>query len=65
MGGDHAPTEIVRGAVAAQREFGIEVVLVGPPEILRTELEAIGADLPIVPASDVIGMDDHPTLDRT
>ena len=60
MGGDHAPGEIVRGAVAAAREFGIDVVLVGQPDVIRRCLRADHADLPIVPASEVIAMDDHP-----
>ena len=29
MGGDHAPHEIVHGAVLAAREFGISVQLIG------------------------------------
>ena len=38
MGGDHAPAEVVRGAVQAARSEGVEIVLVGPEERLRTEL---------------------------
>lgn len=60
LGGDHAPAEIVRGAVAAVREFGIDVVLVGPPAILKDCLRSDGADLPIVPATESIGMDELP-----
>jgi phosphate acyltransferase len=30
MGGDHAPGEIIAGALAAQREHGIRVLLTGP-----------------------------------
>jgi glycerol-3-phosphate acyltransferase PlsX len=30
MGGDHAPDEIVAGALAAQREHGVRVLLTGP-----------------------------------
>jgi len=29
MGGDHAPTEIVNGAVQAAKELGVEIILVG------------------------------------
>ena len=32
MGGDNAPGEIVKGAVRAQRELGVEIVLVGRKE---------------------------------
>ena len=51
LGGDRAPDEIVRGAVeAASAE--IQPVLVGP-----SSLDAEG--LPLVEASESIGMDDH------
>ena len=29
MGGDNAPLEIVKGAVQAHRDFGVEIVLTG------------------------------------
>ena len=32
MGGDHAPACNVKGALAAVREYGVEVVLVGRGE---------------------------------
>ncbi len=35
MGGDHAPAEIVAGAIRAQAELGVEVLLVGDPEAIR------------------------------
>jgi phosphate acyltransferase len=53
MGGDRAPGEIIAGARAAS-ELGIPVVLVGPES-----LDGIG-DLPLIPASEVIEMDDDP-----
>jgi len=51
MGGDKAPGEILAGARAAAA-LGISVVLVGPEG-----LDGIG-DLPLIPASEVIAMDD-------
>lgn len=36
MGGDHAPAEIVTGALRAREELGVEVLLVGD----RAEIEA-------------------------
>ena len=63
MGGDHAPGEIVAGAVLAAREYGITISLVGQPDVLNAELAkhaTTGLDLPIVPASQVIEMDDKP-----
>jgi glycerol-3-phosphate acyltransferase PlsX len=62
MGGDHAPGEIVLGAVEAAREYGIGVYLVGKGEILKAELakhETQGLDLPISHTDDVIPMDEH------
>lgn len=59
MGGDRAPSETVAGAVAAAAE-GVDVVLIGDEEKLRPLLEVDGADLPIVNATEVIGMEDDP-----
>ncbi len=55
MGGDRAPEEIVAGARLAVRELGIPVVLVGAPELVE---ETGGLEL--LPASQVIGMDEDP-----
>ncbi len=63
MGGDHAPQEIVAGAVLAAREFDVTISLVGRPEAIRAELarhHTAGLDLRIVPASQVIRMADKP-----
>lgn len=43
VGGDYAPAEVVRGAVQAARNMGVEIILVGPEERLRTELASRGA----------------------
>jgi glycerol-3-phosphate acyltransferase PlsX len=42
MGGDHAPGEIVAGAVAAAREHGLRVALTGRPGVLRPLLARLG-----------------------
>ena len=55
MGGDNAPDAIVTGAKRAVEERGIPVVLVGRPE----ELGDTG-DIEVIPASEVIAMDDDP-----
>src|SRR5437016_7841391 len=63
MGGDHAPRPEIEGSVLAARELGVRIMLVGQPAAIRSELAKIaGASLPIeiVPASEVITMDDHP-----
>lgn len=60
MGGDHAPAETVAGAVDAVSR-GVDIVLVGSQDQLSSELENYETDLPIVDASEVIGMGDDPT----
>src|SRR5271169_1185540 len=63
MGGDHAPDEIVAGALAAQREHGIQILLTGPAARLHQALTKAGAspradELTIVPAEDNLAMDE-------
>ena len=58
MGGDHAPRETVKGAVAAAREHGVEVVLVGRNGAIEAELKACRWELPIIHANDVVGADE-------
>lgn len=62
MSGDNAPEELVKGAVRAKDELGVEVILVGRQEVISSLLE--GKDrkgLEIVDARDVISMDDDPS----
>ena len=63
MGGDHAPEEIVKGAVAAAKDIGDEIFIVGDPAAIRKELEKCryeGDQIQIVPAHEVITMHDSP-----
>jgi len=63
MGGDHAPQEIVAGAVLAARELGVQVALVGLPALVEAELAKHGPrpeGIRLVAASEVIAMDEHP-----
>jgi glycerol-3-phosphate acyltransferase PlsX len=53
MGGDHAPAAIIAGAREDSERLGIPVVLVGAPD----QLHDIGS-LPVIAASEVIGMGD-------
>lgn len=63
MGGDHAPREIVKGALLAVAEYPVEVVLVGQEEVIRRELaELDGAqqkNIEIVDAREIVEMDDN------
>lgn len=57
MGGDYAPAEIVKGAVIASREYGVQIALVGPSETMTEELaknDLSGADVEIVHASEYL-----------
>jgi glycerol-3-phosphate acyltransferase PlsX len=60
MGGDHAPDEIVAGALAAQREHGVRVLLTGPWARLSQALTALNAadELQIVAAEDNLAMNE-------
>ena len=64
MGGDHAPHEIVAGAlIAARSEDSVEVLLVGDEKQLEKELESSGgapANVSIVHASDAVPMGESP-----
>ena len=66
MGGDNAPGAIVAGAVAAQREFGVEITLVGPEDTVRSCLEDEGVSvsdgsITVVNATEIITMEDDPS----
>lgn len=66
MGGDHAPEQIVQGAVNAVRSTDeIKVILVGREELIREELytkcQYEGSAIGIVNATEVIDMGDVPT----
>lgn len=60
MGGERMPRAAVEGAVAAHLE-GHQVVLVGDEAAMKFELSRVGIELPVVHASDVIGMNEHAT----
>ncbi len=64
MGGDNAPQAIVEGAVSAQREFGVDIVLVGRENEVVSCLKPLGAEndphISVVNADEVIDMHDDP-----
>ena len=66
MGGDNAPDAIVAGAVAALRRYGdIRILLAGPEARLNALLEDaddVRGRVEILPADEVIGMDESPML---
>ena len=63
MGGDYAPQETVKGAVAALDHADIEVILVGDKEPVEQELaryDTAGKAISVVPSQGKIGDDEHP-----
>ncbi len=62
MGGDFAPEEIIKGAIKARDQLGVEIALVGRPEKMQPFLpDSEGMrGITIVPADDDIGMDEEP-----
>jgi len=65
MGGDNAPDEIVKGAITAARDLGVEVALVGRGEAILRSIARMGlSELPhgieIVNATEVIEICDDP-----
>ncbi|MHB8339623.1 MAG: phosphate acyltransferase PlsX [Mycobacteriales bacterium] len=61
LGGDHAPDAVVDGALLAVAELpGVEVILVGPPDVAAGLLADRGAELPVVAATQVVGMAEDP-----
>ena len=61
MGGDAAPAAPVAGAVLAARAFGVPMALAGQLERIEAELNGLdtrGLDIEIVPASQVVAMDE-------
>lgn len=62
MGGDHAPNEIVAGALRAREELGVKILLVGDPQKIESQLppKTNFGQIEIVPAEDAIAMDEEP-----
>lgn len=65
MGGDYAPSAVIKGAILALPELadGSKLVLFGDQEQIENELSAERADksrFEIVHTTEVIGMGDHP-----
>lgn len=62
-GGDYAPLETIKGALQARDAYGVSIVLTGNEEEIRriaAEESLSLADVEIVNATDVIGMNEQP-----
>jgi glycerol-3-phosphate acyltransferase PlsX len=68
MGGDHAPSAIVEGAVAAARHLEIQISLIGAPDAIEPALErhadARQLAIAVIDAPDVIDMAEPPAAVR-
>jgi phosphate acyltransferase len=62
MGGDHAPTEIVLGALRAREELDVDILLVGDPDQIQAVLKQHNAtsEIEVVPAEGVVSMEEEP-----
>ena len=64
MGGDHAPARPVEGALAAARNLGLGVDLVGRADLIDAELQrhpdAASLDVRVFDAPDVVDMAESP-----
>ena len=62
MGGDNAPQEIVKGAMRAKSELGLDITLVGQKEAILACLDGSEKEaVRIVDAREVITMEDDPS----
>jgi glycerol-3-phosphate acyltransferase PlsX len=61
-GGDYAPHEVVKGALKAVQEYGIEIVLVGRKNVIRklSGKALTSPGITVVDATQVIDFDEHP-----
>ena len=62
MGGDFAPAEIVAGAIRAQAELGVEILLVGEPQQLTDLIKQhhTSIQIEIVPSEGLVEMHEEP-----
>ena len=68
FGGDNAPLEIIKGAVEAKNEYGVDIILTGDEEIIKKVSAENGIDIggiEIVHAPDVFTNNDQPTTIRS
>ena len=65
MGGDNAPGDVVSGAVAAAREGGVQILLVGDPAEVQAELskhDAANLPIAVIPSEGVIVEGEAPAM---
>lgn len=65
MGGDHAPSEIIKGALQAARQFGLDIIFTGDKTKVEQELgqnDVSGVSVEVVHTSQVIQDTEQPAI---
>jgi phosphate acyltransferase len=65
MGGDHAPDVVISGAILAAKEMNVDIVLVGPEDIIKTKLaehNKVPSNISVFNAKEIIAMDESPAV---
>lgn len=63
MGGDNSPQAIVEGCVLAQKEYGVDIIITGPKEVIEAELSKYEYNkqcISVVDAREVISTNEAP-----
>lgn len=61
-GGDNAPFEIVKGAIKARNELGVEISLIGNEEGIKKALKELNEDAEIIAATENIENNEEPAF---
>ena len=64
FGGDNAPDEVIKGAVLAVKEYGVNIVLCGDEKQVNERIKALGVstqNITVKNADGVIRIEDNPT----
>lgn len=63
MGGDHAPKEIISGAMLARSSMELDITLIGDKTAIEEELKIQKSPFmfPVVHTTEVVAMNDHPS----
>jgi phosphate acyltransferase len=63
MGGDNSPSAVAEGCIQAVQEYGVSILLTGPEDVLKAELNKYEYDktkIHIIDAKEVIDPNEHP-----
>lgn len=65
MGGDNSPSAIIEGSVMAVKEFGVELIITGPEDVISRELQKYQypkEKITILNAAEVISTNEPPVM---